>query len=721
MFLSDQPIQSSSQDIIGRKNFAHSLAETIFSYETTNDLVLGLYGEWGSGKTSLLNLTIEWIEELSNGKEIKPIIIRFNPWNFSEQNQLIKQYFSILSGILKRKDNSEELIKIGEKLEEYSDIFEPLSIMPVVGQFTFIAKMGMKLVGDSLKLRGKSKKRDLDELRKELNRLLTKINNKIIVIIDDIDRLTPHEIRQIFQLVKKIADFPNTIYLLSFDKKVVLNALKEVHNGFENEYLEKIIQVPFEIPTLSKEDMYQYLFKQIDRIIADLPQKEFDQGYWGNMFHSGIKYYFNSLRDVSRFINSLSFNYSLVKGRVNVVDFIAITTIQVFHSELYYSIRSNKDLFAGYKESSSTRLYGNTNKEKEYYSNLIPDHKSIPKEKLEDFLKRLFPKLESVFSNSFYGGDSSGDWRKKCRICSEEYFDTYFKLTIDKSELSPSEMMLILSTAENCDNFKKTLLKLNNEGRIVRFLELFEDYTSDKEVIPDENIQNIVSTLMDIGDLFPEEENRSIYMIDTSMRIMRVFYQLSHRFDDHDSRFNLFETAIEKAEDSIYTIVHEVGIQDQQHGKYTDEKELPADQVTVKSEQLFKLHELATHKIEEWTKKPELIKHDYLAAILYRWKEWNGLESVKEYVKEIIATDSGIVNFVRAFLGRSVSYGMNDYTGKVFWKINLKDLEEFVDIKKIEKRLRVLNLTDLKAFSEREILAVKTFLEFYDGKRKLND
>lgn len=721
MFISDQPIQSSSQDIIGRKYFAHSVAETIISYETTNELVLGLFGEWGSGKTSLLNLTTERIEELSREAENKPIIIKFNPWNFSEQNQLITQYFTILSGILKRKDNSEELIYIGEKLEEYSDIFEPLSIIPVVGQFTFIAKIGMKLFGDSLKLKGKTKKRSLDEIRKELNKLLKQIDNKIIVIIDDIDRLTPYEIRQIFQLVKKIADFPNTIYLLAFDKKVVLNALQEVHKGFENEYLEKIIQVPFEIPPISKDDMYQFLFKQIDKIIADLPQKEFDQGYWGNIFHSGIKYYFHSLRDVSRFTNILSFNYSLVKARVNVIDFIAITAIQVFHSDLYYSIRSNKALFAGYKESQSRNLFNDTNKEKEYYNTLIPDNKNIPRDKLEDYLSRLFPKLESVFGHSFYGASWSGEWRKKSRICSEECFDTYFKLAIDSSELSQREMEIILSTANDYDTFYNTIIKLNNENKIVRFLELLEDYTSDNEIIPKENIQNIISSLMDLGDSFPENENKSIYEFDTSMKLLRIFYQLSHRFDNHDLRFELFKTAIEKATKSIYTIVHEVGVQDQQHGKFTDEKELPLDQVSVKPEQLEELHELAVIKIEEWSKRKELIRHNHFGAILYRWKEWKGIETVKTFIEELVSTDEGIVNFVRAFLGRSVSYGMSDYTGKVHWKINLKDIEEFTDLKKIEKRLRELSHTDLKDFSEKEKLAISTFLDFYDGKRKLND
>jgi len=721
MFLNDQPIENSSQDIIGRKYFAKSLADTLLTYFSTNELVLGLYGEWGSGKTSLINLTVEHLTANAENSTTKPIIIKFNPWNFSEQNHLITQYFSYLSAILKRKDNSNDLIEIGEKLEEYSDFFDPLSIIPVVGQFTFLAKMLMKLSGSSLKKKGSDKKRTLEELRDDLCELLSKLDKKIIVIIDDIDRLTPNEIRQIFQLVKKIADFPNIIYLMSFDKEVVLNALKEIHKGFENKYLEKIVQVPFEIPPLPREKLYNFLTQQIDRILVDFPQNKFDQGYWGNIFNSGIKYYFNSLRDVSRYTNTLSFNYSLVKDLVNPVDFIAITAIQVFHSDLYYSIRSNKDLFAGAKESSSHKLFQNDDKEKEYYNAIIPDNRSIPRERLEELLSRLFPKLESVFGNTFYGADWSGEWRKKVRICSVEFFDVYFMLAFEKTELTPNEVEIILSSADNYAKFREALLQLNEEDRIVKFLEILEDYTSDEEFIPKNNIQNIISTLMDIGDQFPENENKGFYEFDTPMKVLRILYQLSRRYDDHDSRFNLFKNAIENANNSIYTIVHEVGVQDQQHGKYTDEKELPLDRVTVGPEQLEELHELALNKIRLWKSKPEFMKHNHLGAILYRWKEWAGIEEVKDFISNIVSTDDGLVNFIRAFLGRSVSYGMGDYTGKVNWRMDLKDIGEFIDPKSIEPRIRNIYENDLAKYSEKQKIAVETFLDYFDGKKKLND
>ena len=89
---------------------------------------------------------------------------------------------------------------------------------------------------------------NLKKTKDELKDKLKDLNKKIIVVIDDIDRLTSSQIRDIFQLVKQVADFPNIVYVLVMDKEVVCSALEKVHNMDGNEYLEKIIQVPFEIP-----------------------------------------------------------------------------------------------------------------------------------------------------------------------------------------------------------------------------------------------------------------------------------------------------------------------------------------------------------------------------------------------------------------------------------------------------------------------------------------
>jgi len=94
VFAPDQPIKSCKEDILGRKSFAQSLGDAILNYKEKESIVVGLFGEWGSGKTSLINMALEHINDVSRGKtsDDKPIIIKFNPWNYSDQNQLIIQF-----------------------------------------------------------------------------------------------------------------------------------------------------------------------------------------------------------------------------------------------------------------------------------------------------------------------------------------------------------------------------------------------------------------------------------------------------------------------------------------------------------------------------------------------------------------------------------------------------------------------------------------------------
>jgi predicted KAP-like P-loop ATPase len=133
--------------------------------------------------------------------------------------------------------------------------------------------------------------------------------------------------------------------MVAFDKDVVVNALKKVQEGSGEEYLEKMIQIPFEIPQIEKYDVENYFVSEINQLIHDIPKRKFDSTYWNNVYHSGIKHFFNNLRDVTRYINTLRFGLNQIKFEVNTVDFIALTCIQVFIPNLYEGIRNNKDVF----------------------------------------------------------------------------------------------------------------------------------------------------------------------------------------------------------------------------------------------------------------------------------------------------------------------------------------------------------------------------------------
>lgn len=718
MFKPDQPIQSNRDDKLNRSAFAESLGEAILKYKEKDSIVVGLFGTWGSGKTSIINMVLEHIGLASKNYNVddKPIVTKFNPWNYSDQNQLVIQYFKHLSTVLQKPDYAENVKEAGRQLEIYANFFSPLKYIPGIGQYIAIAEGVLKSIGSATQDMANQKANDLETKRSDLNKLLSNQPHKIVVVIDDIDRLNNTEIRQIFQLIKSLGDFPNTIYLLAFDKNVVAKALQPEQKGTGLEYLEKMVQMPIDIPLISKNEVEKMLLSHLDEIIKDVPEDKWDKTYWGNIYHSGIKYFFNNIRDVTRYINSLEFSFNIIKEEVNPIDFIAITAIQVFIPDLYYVIRDNINMFSGVY-SETDRSYEAQEKKKERYDKIINQSHSLPRETIINLLKVMFPKIEDVYGHSYYGASWMDNWRRDGRICSPDVFDTFFRLSIPKGELSQREITGILSQGNSSSFFAESLLRLNKEEKIARFLDRLEDYT--KENIPEENIEPIITALMDVGDLFPKGDT-GFLGFDTPRKIMRVIYQLIHRFPDFENRFSILKNAINNSQRSLCTAVHEVAIQNQQHGKYnSDDISEPEEKLTLKADYLTDLEKLVCDKIEVWANNGRLAKHNNLIAILYSWKQWGCKDKVEKFVESFIETDEGLVDFVASFLNKVRSQTASDYVANIKWRIDLKNVKDFINLEKVEPRIRrIFNSPEYSQFDEKKKLGIETFLDTFDEKTK---
>lgn len=722
MLKPDNPIMSTQEDLLERAAFSRSLAQAILAYGEKESIVTALYGDWGSGKTSVINMVLESIElkAQKQDKSQKPIIVHFNPWNYSDQNHLVALFFKELSFALRREDHGKQAKEIGEKLEAYSNFFTPLALIPEpsVSLVMLLLQKVFKGVGKSAKAWGAAYSKDLDATRKELDRLLAAQNQKILIIIDDIDRLTNEEIRQIFQLVKMLGNFPNTFYLLAFDRNVVVNALRKVQEGSGEEYLEKIVQIPFELPKISSQEVQQLLFTKLDELIKPIPQEDFDQTYWGNVYHGGLKNFFGNIRDVTRYVNSLRFGFSMVKDEVNPIDFLAITAIQVFEPSVYLGLRDNIAVFTGVIESS----YGRSDSQKESIKvccdEILLRALVLDKERLLGLLKRLFPKLESVYGNVHYGHGTIQSWRREKRVCSPENFDTFFSLSVPKGEMSPKEIKAILEIAGDKKVFSDMLLSLSKEGRVLRFLERMEDYTA--ESIPEEHIAPIINVLINIGDQFPEGP-KGMFSTDTPMRILRLTYQLSKRYKDQNKRFEILRDAIVGAEDSLFTIVHEVTILGQHHGKLTSNKEEelePVEEKPVGVDHLGELEKLAYEKIKQWAADGRLKEHPMLTSILYSWKRWTkDSEEISEYIESLLETDAGLIGLINAFVYQSFTQSVSDLVGKVKYAIDLKNVARLVPIEKLEPRAReILKGKTYKELDEEHQRALQIFIDTVDGK-----
>jgi len=643
MFDPDKAIKYCSEDELGRCKFAKSIGNAILKYKDEDSLVIGLQGKWGYGKTSIINMALENVKETTKEDNL-PIIIQFNPWLFSNQNQLIKKFFDEL--IIAIQDEN-----IVNKLKSYVNKIIPT----IIGLAAILdPKRTEALLKTTEYINNRqSHEESLESIKIELDKLIKeKIKRKILIIIDDIDRLSDFEITQIFQLVKLIADFPNTIYLLSFDREVVVKALENVQKNSGEKYLEKVVQIPFEVPKINENDIERLLLTQIE-IVIDKNANNFDNRKWLNIYYYTLKYFFKNIRHINKYINLLKFEYGLIKDEVNVADFLAITAIHVFFPEVYYGIRDNKDLFSGlfnYTVSGSKKNQEQELAKKRCEKIIRNVDGKLPKGLL-NLLILIFPKLQSIYGNTNLADSYLLSWRKNMQICSPEYFDTYFMFSIPENEISKTEFNSILSKTENLDSFKEVLKKLNEDKKITQFLIKLMDYTDE---IPSTNIGNIIYSFIELGDNFLE--GYTGLGINNSIRITWIVDLLLKRLDNQDEKFKILKDAILKS-NSLYITILIIYDRDYEH----QQKDLDEDvEVTIDNNQLDELKEITCGKIEYLANKGNLIKNKNLKTLLEFWKE-NGIEEeVTKFVNSSIETDSELIDFLTGFLGIESQQGGGD-------------------------------------------------------------
>ncbi|MGC1582481.1 MAG: P-loop NTPase fold protein, partial [Candidatus Acidiferrales bacterium] len=427
----DRPGADPEVDRLGYAPFAKRLAESILRLSGAEGHVVALYGPWGFGKTTMLNYVRYYV---SKGDPVeRPIIVPFNPWWFAGGEDLISAFFNQLRSLLEGHKEFSSKMRNG-----LADFAELLSEAPL--PHATLAKVGARLI--------RPKPKNIAKLKDEISRALGIQGRNILVIIDDIDRLTSEEIRQIFRVVKAVADFPNVTYLMAFDKQVVARSLSELQGGSGEDYLEKIVQVPFELPLVDRLSIRSFFFEKLNPVIAAVDPKNFDQVYWGNVFFEGIDKFLITPRDVIRFANTLAVTFQAVAGEVNPIDFIAIESLRMFVPEAYDCVRNNREMFCGsspndLRPPSSAEL----RKFHDEWLERLRKSSSRDEEPVKNLLKRLFPKLNGVWGNNQYGSDWEGRWRRALRVCSEDVFPVYFSLAVADGEISNSKMRAMLANA----------------------------------------------------------------------------------------------------------------------------------------------------------------------------------------------------------------------------------------------------------------------------------
>lgn len=435
----DKPIALKQDDKFQRYNFSQRIAQTIIDRAAEDCIVIGIYGAWGEGKSSVLN----FIEtELKSNSQV--IVIKFNPWRYSDENSLLLQFFQTLAKSLNANLKTKKE-KAGELLHKYGK-FLNLDI-PFFGNIGETVQSAGELLGEV----------DVETLKSRISEIIEENDRKIVVFIDDIDRLDKGEIHSIFRLVKLTADFSMTTYILSFDEKMVSSAIGERfgegnQKAGEN-FLEKIIQVPLKIPVAQPDALKQFCFELIDKSLnpnnINLDEKEARR--FVSEFTDCILVKLDTPRLAVRYGNTLSFALPLLYGEVNIVDLMLIEAIKIFYPNFYEFIKLNPHYFiGGYSERFSLTKDNEKIKQiKEHFENLTKNYTKRQENSIRSLLEELFPKLKEAFENYSYSSESDLDWFKNKRIASTKYFNRYFTYSVIKGEISDIAFQNMINSVTN--------------------------------------------------------------------------------------------------------------------------------------------------------------------------------------------------------------------------------------------------------------------------------
>ena len=692
---SDKAIESSEQDLLGRVTFSKQLGEAIYKYDGKDGLVLGVFGKWGTGKTSILNMVVNEINCLSDNDDDSPIIVNFSPWNYSDKDNLISLFFRVLKNKLNMDKYEETRKKVGKALTDYSDALDALALVPMVGS-------GLATILKTIaKAQGAELSKDVDTTKENLETVLGDTNQKIVVIIDDIDRLTNTQIRDIFQLVKQVGNFPNIIYVLSMDRDVVCRALESVHDIDGAEYLEKIVQIPFEIPALLKPRLREIFLTNLEntvKTISDDPK--IDQSYWSEVFTNCIEPYIETLRDVNRVINTFQFRYKILYEETAFEDMVALTTIEVLEPQLYQWIGRNKDLLCSTYSHSFSALF----RDKSDYRKLIYEELKGIGIKTDigiKFLSTLFPVFAEDIDERDYRYTES-NIRETMRVAQEERFDSYFMF-----DLGGIPSRYIINSYINIlplDDLIDTITKINNNGNIEYFI---DELRSLVDTIPEKRLGLLSSVILNVLHKF--SQNSQFYMLSAYTKAEFLVYDIISKINDENERYNLIKSVLENInKEQLGTLASFINRIELSHGRLAGKEEHIEKQL-ITLQHLIDIELIYVSKINEITQSEAIIDIRDFHMAFYLW-ECIDKDRAQTYLDNILKEDNNILRFICTIARKGMS--ANNDSG---WDFPLENYLTYISKDTIYEKIQEFDKRQLDTFTLEDQIILASFVLNYES------
>jgi len=485
-YASDAPVVDQEQDSFNRWPFAERIARTIAGYRDPASFVVSVNGAWGEGKSSVLN----FIEEELGRYDDRVVCVRFDPWQFGDEAQLVQIFFATLAAVLDQSLTTTKQ-EIGQFISEYAaPIIPPIGVGPVQ------VKMAdaLKNLADSLT------SSSLAQRRKRIEDILEKENKRVVVLMDDIDRLDRKEIQAVFKLVKLSANFAHTAYVLAFDQDKVAAALSEVYGPVQPEagreaeaghdFLEKIVQLPLPLPSVPRQLLRQFCFDVILQMLRDdgVTLTEEHVHLFTVHFTRGLEIRLRTPRDARRFGNALAFALPMLTGEVNAIDLMLIEGMRIFYPTLYATVRGNPDVFLDDAHQNSRTEEQAQQRHRQIIQDALEGLTPDEVEAARRLLTQLFPPVGRLFGYQTYDRSFEARWASEQRATSRRYFSRYFAYTVLQGDISDRDIVDFVAILET----EPVAIIADN----VKMLRLVRDHARNKRLLTEQKDRQL---FVDVG------------------------------------------------------------------------------------------------------------------------------------------------------------------------------------------------------------------------------
>lgn len=445
-WLSDDPLDElDDEELFGRTHLIERIIEVLGRVrgQSTSSTV-ALVGAWGSGKTTVLNGLSRRLHEPDESTRRaldseQWCVAEFNPWMYSGALELHVGFFQALRDALPRDakwdDRKERLLKFGQ------------GAAPLAGLAGLLGVDGESILRQLLNGASDS----LTQQRDKVADALTEAKQPVLVIIDDLDRLTADELLQVFKLVRLVGRLPHVYYLLSYDEHTIVDLLAKTDLVAADDdrraldYLEKIVQVRLDMPLLRHSDIDHVVDRAITHVavqhnVSITPQQ---RQRLTNAFDEVLAERLRSPRALKRVFGQVDAFLGALGEEVAFDDFFLLTWLRTMEPGVYALIQRHQKELLGTSIFSLRDVHEPKRTSEQLRSEWVQRlHRShVADTDVEDILyllQLLFPILEPIYRRD----DSSRHESYRSpepepgRIHHRDYFDRYFAFGVPADDIA---------------------------------------------------------------------------------------------------------------------------------------------------------------------------------------------------------------------------------------------------------------------------------------------